>query len=147
MVACETERVTTQEQAAEEFYGGALTRITRVMPVIAVAAVPFLLWRFPWKVAAGFGFGAAVSVYNFWSLTRAVQALARRITEAESRESGGRIVFSQLLRYAMLGALAYVIFKSSVAALYGFLGGLCLPIAAIGCEAVFELYVALRRGM
>ncbi|HEY3929767.1 MAG TPA: ATP synthase subunit I [Candidatus Koribacter sp.] len=135
------------QAAAEDFYAGALTRITRVMPVLAVAVLPFVLWRWPWKVAAGFGFGAAVSLYNFWSLTRAVQALARRITEAESRESGGRIVVLQLLRYAVMGALAYVIFKSSVAALYGFLGGLCLPIAAIGCEAAFELYVALRRGL
>ena len=137
----------SQERVAEEFYAGALTRVTRVMPVLAVAAVPFLLWRWPWKVAAGFGFGAAVSVYNFWSLRTAVEALAKRITEAESRESGGRIVVLQLLRYAVMGALAYVIFKSSVAALYGFLGGLCLPIAAMICEAGFELYVALRRGL
>lgn len=135
----------SQEQAAEAFYAGALARITRVMPVLAVVALPILLWRWPWRVGAGFGLGAAVSIYNFWSLSQSVEALARRITEQESRESGGRIVLLSLLRYGMMGAFAYVIFKSSIAALYGFLGGLCLPIAAISCEAFFELYIALRR--
>jgi hypothetical protein len=97
-------------------------------------------------VAAGFVFGAALSVYNFWSLSRSVEGLAQRITGEGSRESGGMMVFLLVLRYLVVGAVAYVIFKSSVAAAYGLLGGLFLPIAAIGCEAAFELYVALRRG-
>jgi hypothetical protein len=35
---------------------------------------------------------------------------------------------------------------SSRESLYGFLGGLFLAVAAILCEAVYELFVALRRG-
>ena len=136
----------SQEQAAEVFYSGALRRILRVMPVLAVGAMPLLLWRFRWPLAAGFAFGALLSVYNFWSLSRSVESLAQRITGEGSRESGGMIVALLVMRYVVIGAVAYVIFKSSLAAAYGLLGGLFLPIAAIGCEAAFELYVALRRG-
>jgi hypothetical protein len=138
--------VSSQEQAAEAFYSGALRRITRVMPLLACGVMPLLLWRWRWPIAAGFAFGALLSVYNFWSLSRSVEALAQRITGEGSRESGGMIVALLVMRYVVIGAVAYVIFKSSVAAAYGLLGGLFLPIAAIGCEAAFELYVALRRG-
>ena len=98
-------------------------------------------------MVVGFVLGAALSLYNFWSLSRQVDALAERITEGGSHESGGRIVLLLLLRYGMIAAVGYGILRSSVAAVYGLLGGLALPVAAIGCEAVFELYTALRRGL
>ncbi|ABF40300.1 hypothetical protein Acid345_1298 [Candidatus Koribacter versatilis Ellin345] len=139
--------MTSQEQAAEAFYSGALTRIKRLIPIFAVAVLPFLLWRWHWQVGAGFALGAVLSAYNFWSLSRSVDALADRITNAGSKESGARIVGLMLLRYGVLGAAAYVILRSSVAALYGLLGGLVLPVAAMAVEAMYELYVALRRGL
>lgn len=138
--------MTSHEQAAESFYAGALPRITRLLPILAIGTFPFLLWFWRWSVAVGFAMGALISIYNFWSLSRAVNALGERITEGHSRESGGRIVAMLLLRYGLIGAVAYVILKSSPAAVYGLLGGLFLPIAAISCEAAFELYTALRRG-
>lgn len=138
--------MTTHDQAAETFYSGAISRIVRLMPILAVGVLPLILWRWPWRVAAGFGIGALLSIYNFWSLSRSVNALADRITEGQSRESGGRIVALLLLRYLLIGAVAYAIFRGSLAALYGLFGGLALPVAAMGCEAAFELYIALRRG-
>lgn len=146
MAACETEAVESQAEPAEQFYSGALARITRLIPVLAVAALPLVFWRWHGKVAAGFVLGAALSIYNFWSLRRSVEALGARIVEGGSRESGGMIVALLVLRYGVIGAAAYVILKSSVAALYGLFGGLALPVAAIGCEAAFELFTALRRG-
>ena len=139
--------MTTQEQAAETFYSGALSRISRLVPGLGVLTLPLLLWRWPWQVGAGFALGAGLSVYNFWSLSRSVNALADRITQGGSRESGGMIVAMLVLRYGVVGAAAYVIVKSSVAAVYGLLGGLALPVAAMVCEAAYELYVALRRGL
>jgi hypothetical protein len=138
--------VNSELEAAEAFYSGALRRITWTMPVIGAVAMPLLLWRWRWPVAAGFAFGAVLSVYNFRSLSRSVEALANRISGEGSRESGGMIVGLLVLRYLVIAAGAYVIFKGSVAVGCGLLGGLFLPIAAIGCEAAFEMYVALRRG-
>jgi hypothetical protein len=41
----------------------------------------------------------------------------------------------------------YVIFSASPASLYGLLAGLFLPVAAIACEAAYEAYIALARGL
>ncbi len=139
--------MTSHEQAAEAFYSGALTRISRLLPILALSGAVLCFAVFPWRIGLGFCLGAAISIYNFWSLSRSINALADRITNAGSRESGGRIVALLVMRYGVIGAAAYVIVKSSVAAVYGLLCGLALPVAAIGCEAVYELYVALRRGL
>ena len=40
--------------------------------------------------------------------------------------------------------MLYLMFHVQV--LYGFLGGVCLPIAAVACEVAVELFVTLRRG-
>ncbi len=144
---CETKSVDSQEQAAESFYSGALKRISRLIPLLAVFALPVLFWRSCWQVGAGFVLGAGLSIYNFWSLSRSVNSLADRITSGGSKESGGVIVGMMVLRYGVVGAAAYVILRSSVAAVYGLLGGLALPVAAMAVEAMYELYVALRRGL
>ena len=60
---------------------------------------------------------------------------------------------SQLRRVATfavalaIALAAYAILRVSKQSLYGMLAGLFLPVAAITCEAAYELYVALRRGL
>jgi len=108
--------------------------------------VTCLVW-FGWVVAAGFLVGAIVSYVNHVWLERVVGALGERITSGQSREQGGAIVARAVLRYAFVALGAYVIFKVSKAGLYGFLGGICLTIAAVACEAAVEMYVGLRRGL
>jgi hypothetical protein len=98
-------------------------------------------------VAAGFLLGAIVSYVNHAWLERVVAALGERITSGQSRERGGAIVARAVLRYAFIAGGAYVIFRVSKSGLYGFLGGICLTIGAIACEAVVEMYVGLRRGL
>ena len=46
-----------------------------------------------------------------------------------------------------MGLAAYGILTVSPASLYGLLAGLFLPVAAIACEAAYEVYVALARGL
>jgi hypothetical protein len=98
-------------------------------------------------VTAGFLVGAVISYVNHVWLERVISALGDRIISGQSRERGGIIVFRAVLRYAFIALGAYVIFKVSLAGLYGFLGGVCLTIAAIACEAAVEIYVGLRRGL
>jgi hypothetical protein len=43
-----------------------------------------------------------------------------------------------------VAAVAYAIFKSSSQAFRGFLWGLCVPVAALMAEAVWEVYEAFR---
>lgn len=135
------------ESPAERFYGAALGRIRRFILVLGAVGVVVCAARFGRVVAAGFLVGAVISYVNHVWLERVVNALGERITSGQSRERGGTIVFRAVLRYAFIALGAYVIFRVSLAGLYGFLGGICLTIAAIACEAAVEVYVGLRRGL
>jgi hypothetical protein len=122
--------------------------IPRVLRNILVASVLLLgpaFWVYGWIGAIGFAVGAAVSYINFRSLTRGVEGLADRIVNRNSQEKGARIVLRFLVRYGLVAAAAYAIFRGSSLAFRGFLWGLCVPVAALMAEAVWEGYAAFRR--
>jgi ATP synthase I chain len=132
---------------ADQFYNQALERIRKFMLALAALGMLACAALFRWPVAAGFAAGAIVSYLNHRWLERAVDAVGERITTGQSRERGRGIVARAALRYVFVAGGAYVIFNVSRAGLYGFLGGVCLPIAAVACEVAVELRVALRRGL
>jgi len=132
--------------AAEAFLDRALPRIRRFLLVLAGVGVLICLIFFRWPATLGFIAGAGISYVNQRWLERAVDALGERITAKHSQERGGGIVLRAALRYVLIAAGAYVIFNVSLAGLYGFLGGICLPIAAIACEVAVEVFVSLRPG-
>ena len=121
-----------------------IPRVLRNMLVVTVLLFGPAWWFYRLNGTLGFAFGAAVSYINFRSLTRSVEGLADRIVDRDSREKGGWIVFRFLVRYALVGAAAYAIFNSSFAAFHGFLWGLCVPVAALMVEAVWQGYSAFR---
>ena len=131
---------------AESFYAGALRRIVRTLLVLAILLPIPIGWRYGSMTGAGFFLGAAVSWLNFKSLVRGVEGLMNRIVDAHSRERGGSVVLRFLLRYVLVGVIAYVIFRGSPEAFRGFLFGLGVPVAAILSEAGYEVYAALRYG-
>jgi hypothetical protein len=142
-----TSSPTSPSLASEQLYSGALDRIRRVMVVLAIVAPLACVWRFGWRFALGTALGCAVAYLNFHWLKSGVEALADRIVEAGKSQSGKGIVFRFLLRYVLMGLVAYGILTVSPASLYGFFVGLFLPVAAIACEAAYEAYVALARGL
>ena len=131
---------------ADQFFDRALERIGRFMLALAGVGLLVCLAFFRWPVAVGFAAGAVVSYVNHRWLERAVEAVGERITTGQSRERGGGILLRSVLRYVFVAVGAYVIFRVSQAGLYGFLGGVCLPIAAVACEVAVELFAVLRRG-
>jgi hypothetical protein len=128
-----------QTAAAEQFYSEALQRIGRFMAVFA----PLLVAASWWKFAVG----CIIAYVNFHWLKRVIAGFVDRATGAATSQSGQGIVFRFLLRYVLMALGAYVIFTVSPASLNGLLAGLFLPVAAIACEAVYELYAALARGV
>ncbi|MGA3089159.1 MAG: ATP synthase subunit I [Terriglobales bacterium] len=120
-------------------------RLLRNMLVVSLLLVGPVFWFYRWAGSMGFALGAAVSYVNFRSLTRGVEGLADRIVNRNSREKGGRILLRFMVRYGLVGATAYAIFKGSSLAFRGFLWGLCVPAAALMVEAVWEGYAAFRR--
>jgi hypothetical protein len=137
----------TRDEAAAAVYSGALPRIRSFMLALAPAAALVGWWRLGWRAALGLAGGCAIAYLNFHWLKRGVEGLADRIVDAGKRQSSRGIVARFLLRYALMAIGAYVILSVSPASLYGFLVGLFLPVAAIACEAAYEAYVALARGL
>jgi hypothetical protein len=131
---------------AEEFYSGSLNRIRNFMIALAAALVVAAGWKYGRRAAAGFLLGCIIAYLNFYWLKGGVSGLADRATNSGKRQSGAGIVARFLLRYVLLAAAAYGILTSFPASLRGLFVGLFLPVGAIACEAVYELYVAMARG-
>jgi hypothetical protein len=142
----QTESNATQA-AAEHFYSGALDRIRRDMLVLAPLLAVTSAWKFGLRPAIGFAIGCAIAYVNFYWLKRVIAGFADRATGTATSESGQGIVFRFLFRYVLMAIGAYVILTVSPASLNGLLAGLFLPVGAIACEAIYELYAALARGV
>lgn len=127
-------------------YERVIPRVLRNMVVVGVLLLGPAFWFYGWAASIGVAFGVAVSYVNFKSLTRGVEGLADRIVNRDSREKGGWIIVRFLVRYGLVAAVAYAIFKGSCLAFRGFLCGLCVPVAALMAEAVWQGYTAFRRG-
>jgi small-conductance mechanosensitive channel len=143
----QTEPNPAQADASEHFYSGALHRIGRAMTVLAPLLAAAAWWKFGLRPAAGFAFGCVIAYVNFHWLKRVIAGFVDRATGAATSQSGQGIVVRFLLRYFLMALGAYVILTVSPASLNGLLAGLFLPVAAIGCEAVYELYAALALGV
>ena len=134
-----------QLDAGERFYSGALTRIRQFMLALGVILSAAAWYRFGGWAALGFLLGSVIAYLNFQWLKGGVAALADRVTNTRKAQSGKGIVTRFLLRYVLLGAAAYAILTSFPASLRGLFAGLFLPVGAIVCEAVYELYGAVIR--
>ena len=136
-----------QQLAAERFYSGALDRIRRFMAGLAPLLICAIWWKFGLYSAVGFAFGCAIAYINFYWLKRVINGFVDRATGATTTQSGQGIVSRFLLRYVLMAVGAYVILTVSPASLNGLLAGLFLPVAAIACEAAYEVYAAVSRGV
>jgi hypothetical protein len=143
----QTEKEQAQAAEGERFYSGALSRIGRFMLVLPAPMVAVAWWRFGVRAAIGFVVGCSIAYVNFHWLKRVIAGFVDRATGAATSQSGQGIVFRFLVRYVLMAVGAYAILTVSPASLNGLLAGLFLPVAAIACEAVYEVYVALARGL
>lgn len=130
----------TAPQASDEFHSHALQRIHRFMVVIGVAALVASVPLFGWRTTLGFAIGAAVSGVNFYWLRKVVAGMAAAAVSSGKAPSSRGVVRRFLLRYFLMAIAAFVILTVSRDSLYGFFAGLFLPVAAILCEAGYEMY-------
>jgi len=124
-----------------------LDRIRRITVVLGIASSVAIWAIFGWHIGAPYALGCAISYVNFHWLKRAVNTMADRATQTGQAGSSTGIVVRFMLRYGFIAIACYAILISSKSSVYGLLGGLFLTIAAILCEAAYEVVVALRRGI
>jgi hypothetical protein len=137
--------VISPETEDEAFYSGALDRIRNFMLGLAPTLCFAAWWKFGGAAAIGLFCGCVIAYLNFHWLKTGVSGLADKVTNTGERQSGAGIVARFLLRYLLLAAAAYGILTSFPASLHGLFAGLFLPVGAIACEAVYELYAAVTR--
>jgi hypothetical protein len=137
----------TVDLTNETFHAGALARIQRGMIVLGVG-FSVAAWKFlGWRIAAGLACGSLIGYGNFHLLKRVVGGVVERTVLSGHRQSGKGIVLRFVLRYFAVASAAYVILTSYPTSLHAFLVGLFLPVAAILCEAMYEVYMALAHGI
>ena len=128
---------------ADDFYSRALDRIQRMMIVIGLTAFATAWAYFGWRIGLGFGLGASIAYLNFHWLKKVVAGIAELTIQSGSPASSRGIVHRFLLRYFLMGLVAFAILTVSRESLYGLFAGLFLPVAAILCEAGYETYKVL----
>jgi hypothetical protein len=131
----------------ERFFSGAIDRIRRITLVIGAASTVAVWAICGTAIGLGYLVGCVISYVNFHWLKKAIEALGARIAQSGDTSSSRSIVIRFMLRYGFLVIACYVIFVSSKSSVYGLLGGLFVTVAAIFCEAAYEVTVALRRGI
>jgi ATP synthase I chain len=130
----------------ESFGSRTIDRIRRTIVVLGIAGLitTFAIWG--WRIGIGFAIGSAVGYVNFYWLEKGVEGVIKLTIERGTPASSRRIVQRFLLRYFLMALVAFVILTVSRESLYGLFAGLLLPVAAILCEAAYQMYVVLARG-
>jgi ATP synthase I subunit len=116
-------------------YPRVVGRITRIIVVLGVAGSIGAFIAGGWSWAAGFALGGAASWLSFRWLKQMVGALG-----VEHPESG--LAAKAVIRYLLIGGVAYVIVKYTVVNLRAALTGLLLSTAAVIVEILIELIYA-----
>jgi hypothetical protein len=132
---------TDHVDAEQAFYIGIYHRLLWLMVFQGVAGTAAVWTRFGQASGWTFLVGSAIAMLNFHWLKRTIEAIV-----PGRRRSAWMVVFRFLFRYVLIALAAYVIFKSTPNGLYGFFGGLSVPVGAILAEAVYETGKSVLNG-
>jgi hypothetical protein len=127
------------KSVSDDFYSRSLERIQTFMQVLGTAALITACIFFGWRIGLGFALGATIAYLNFHWLKKVVAGLAELTIGTGTPASSRGVVHRFLLRYFLMAIIAFVILTVSRESLYGLFAGLFLPVAAILCEAGYEV--------
>ncbi len=135
------------DQDTDAFYVGAYRRIAIFM-VVLLPVIAALLWIFlNGQIGLSFFIGGVIAVFNFFWLKRLVNAFADRVIASGNPRPRSGLASRFLFRYGLVALAAYVIFKGSHLSLAGLFAGLTLPAGAILCEAAYQAYTSVTKGI
>ena len=115
-------------------------RILRVMIGTTVVAVSMAVLFAPWRVATGLLIGGLLSIFSHrWLQTSVSTLIALSVGGKKPTINLAKFI----LRYLVMGAVAFVAYKLRVASLPAVLAGLCTFVVALFAEAVREFYFVI----
>ncbi|HUK46183.1 MAG TPA: ATP synthase subunit I [Terriglobales bacterium] len=131
-------------ETGEDFQSRALDRIRKFMLVLGFSALVTAFTFFGWRIGIGFALGASIAYLNFHWLKKVVAGISDLTIASGTATSSRGVVHRFVLRYFLMAFVAFVILTVSRESLYGLFAGLFLPVAAILCEAGYELIRVVR---
>lgn len=138
--------LTAEEREADASAARIFRRIFLTMVALLIVGASISWVKFGAGMTVSFVIGGAISLVNFYWLKRVLTALVNAVAVGGKQRSAAGIVFRFVLRYLLIAAAAYAIFKSSDMSMYGLCAGLSLPVGAVLIEAVYAVYGALQQG-
>ena len=110
-------------------------RMPRWMMLCGFLALTVILLCGQYKIALGFGLGAALGILNYYWLHDAVEALVKAGQSRIPRS----VVAKFLIRYPIAFGLVLVFIKTGWLPPMAILGGLFVPVAGVLIEGIVQL--------
>lgn len=133
--------MTEVPQAERELLAGAERRLGSLILGLIPIGTAVMAWRGGGGVAIAFAVGGALAYLNY----RWIVAIVDTLLQAQQVRVPGRTYLKLFLPLLLLGVLLYVMFSQAWLSVTGVLSGLLLLVAAVLLEAVYELFLAVRR--
>ena len=130
------------EGLSGEDNGGLELRVFRMMIASVALAVIVSTMILPWRVTTGLMLGGLLSLLNFYWLKTSVAAVFDVTAGERPRVRIARFV----IRYFVVGAAGYAVYKLGLVSLPAMFAGLCSFVPALFGEAFRQFYFAVIRG-
>ena len=130
----------TGDPVIEEADGALELRLFRVMIISVIVAAIISIVIAPWRFSFGLMLGGGLSLLNYHWLRTSVSAIFN-IDHAVERP---RVrISSYILRYLMVGMVAFAAYQLRLVSLAATIAGLCAFVPALFVEACRQFYFAI----
>jgi hypothetical protein len=130
----------TGDPVIEEADGALELRLFRMMIISVIVAAIISIVIAPWRFSFGLMLGGGLSLLNYHWLRTSVSAIFN-IDHAVERP---RVrISSYLLRYLMVGMVAFAAYQLRLVSLAATIAGLCAFVPALFVEACRQFYFAI----
>ena len=119
---------------------GLYARVFRVKLGATGLAVFVSIFLAPWRVTSGLLIGGLLSLINHHWLQASVSAVVALAVDGEKPKLN---LAKFILRYLVVGAVAFLAYKFRIASLPALLAGLCTFVLALFAEALREMYFVI----
>lgn len=128
-------------QAERELLVGVERRLGGMILLLVPVGTTVVAWGWGGRLAAAFALGGGLAYLNYRWIVAVVDTLVR----AQQARVPPRIYLKLFLPLVLLVILLYVIFSRSFISAMGVLSGLLLLVAAVLLEALYEIFLEVRR--
>lgn len=128
-------------ESERQLLAGAERRLGRFILLLVPVGTAVAAWQWGARLAAAFAFGGVLAYLNY----RWIVAIVDTLMRAQQARVPRRAYLKLFAPLVLLVVLLYVIFARSQLSFAGLIGGLLLLVAAVMMEAVYEIFLAMRK--